>query len=51
MEREIRDVLTNSVQCDQLWSFVQKKQRRLQPDDPAEWGDTYTFLGLEREAS
>lgn len=31
MEREIHDVLTNSVQCDELWSFVQKKQRRLQP--------------------
>jgi len=50
MDREIRDVLTNSVQCDELWSFVQKKQRRLAPDDPPTWGDAYTFLGLERES-
>lgn len=49
MEREISGVYTNSIQCDELWSFVGKKQRRLQPGDSSEWGDAYTFLGLERE--
>ncbi len=50
MEEEIGEVLTSSVQCDELWSFVGKKERRLQPDDPIEWGDAYTYVGVDRES-
>lgn len=50
LEQELCNVYTSSVQCDELWSFVHTKERRLRPSDPAEWGDAYTFLGLERES-
>ncbi len=50
MEEEIGEVLTSSVQCDELYAFVGKKERRLAPDDPLEWGDAYTFVGIDRES-
>lgn len=49
MDREIRDVYTSSIQCDELWTYVGKKERRLLPSDPMEWGDAYTFVGIDRE--
>lgn len=42
-------VYTSSLQLDELWTFVGKKQRRLLPGDPIEYGDAYGFLGIDRE--
>lgn len=35
------------LEIDEIWSFVGKKQRRLRPGDSADFGDCYTFLGLD----
>lgn len=35
------------LEIDEIWSFVGKKQRRLRPSDSADFGDCYTFLGLD----
>lgn len=40
---DIRD-----IQCDEIWSYVAKKQARVTADDPAEFGDAYTYLGMAR---
>jgi IS1 family transposase len=37
------------VQADELWTFVQKKQRRLKVSDPAERGDQYIWAALDSE--
>jgi len=50
LDREIRDVCTNSIQCDELWTYCHTKERHLQPGDPSEWGDQYCFIALERES-
>lgn len=46
--RLVRGIAAHVVQCDETWSFVAKKEARVDPEkDPAEWGDIYTFLALD----
>lgn len=47
-DRIVRGVVTTDVEMDEIWSFVWKKQHRCGPNDPSEWGDNYTFVGLAR---
>src|ERR1700719_2534476 len=34
------------IECDELWSYVGKKQPQVTPDDGLDKGDQYTFLAL-----
>ena len=43
----MRDLQVAVVELDEIWAFVAKKQKRLTDDDPPEFGDCYTFLGLD----
>lgn len=45
----VRNVPTTCGQADELWTFVQKKQKRLTPDDPDERGDQYIWIALDAE--
>lgn len=47
-DRLVRGVETTDIEADEAWSFVHKKQRRLSPGDPEEWGDAYTFVAMAR---
>src|SRR5436309_13618970 len=52
LNRLVRNVEVNDVQCDELWNFVGMKEKtklRLGNTDP-ETGDVYTFVGIERES-
>ncbi len=49
-DRLVRGVRTADVEMDEIWSYVWKKQHRLQPGDPNEWGDNYTFVALARSS-
>ncbi|WP_437324147.1 IS1 family transposase [Sorangium sp. So ce381] len=44
--RIVRGVTCHVAQCDEIWSYVQKKQSRVTASDPAEFGDAYTFIGM-----
>jgi len=46
-DRLFRDLQVNVLEVDELWAYIAKKQARLQPGDPSEWGDSYTFVGLD----
>lgn len=46
-DARVRGLRSTLIQCDELWSFVGKKQHRVRDDDPAEFGDEYTFLGID----
>lgn len=35
------------LELDEVWTFVGKKQRRLLPTDPPEFGDQYVFVALD----
>ena len=45
----VRNVRPRCVQADELWTFVQKKQKRLKFDDPVVFGDAYLWLALDAE--
>ncbi len=50
LNRLVRGVGVEDVQCDELWNFVGMKEKtkaRKQITDP-ELGDAYTFVGIER---
>lgn len=43
-----RDLTCTEIECDEIWSFVGKKQRRVTAADPKEIGEAYTFVALDR---
>jgi len=45
----VRRIRPRYVQLDELWTFVHTKERHLNVGDPAEWDDTYTWIGLDSE--
>lgn len=47
-DRLVRDLDIREIQADEIWSYVQKKQARVRPDDDPSFGDAYTFLGVAR---
>lgn len=49
LTERIVDVRPAHVQADEAWTFVQKKQKRLKTDDPADFGDQYVWLGLDSD--
>src|SRR5208282_1676348 len=38
------------VECDEVWSFIGKKQKRVRPEDDQNLGDCYTFVAIERHS-
>jgi transposase-like protein/IS1 family transposase len=49
-DQHVRNVKPRFVQADELWSYVHTKEAHLHSDDPQEWGDAYTFIGLDSES-
>jgi transposase-like protein/IS1 family transposase len=50
MAEKVRNVEVRDVECDELWAFVGKKQKRVRPDDDQNLGDVYTFVSIERHS-
>jgi IS1 family transposase len=50
MAREIVNVKVRDVECDELWSFLGKKQKRVRPQDDQNLGDCYVFVAIERHS-
>lgn len=46
----IRNVPVKEIQADEIWSFIGKKEKALQPDDDPTLGDAYCFVGIERHS-
>jgi IS1 family transposase len=47
----IRDLASERIECDEVWAFVQKKQRRVTADDNvAEVGDCWTFVAFDPDS-
>ena len=38
---------TTRLELDEAWSFVHTKQGHLDPGDPKDWGDQYSFIALD----
>ncbi len=51
LEATVKNVEVNDVQLDEIWSFVgmKEKTRVARGKSPVEFGDSWTFYGIERE--
>ena len=47
LDSKVRNVDCPLIQADEIWSFVNKKQKKLKASDPYEYGDQYTFVALD----
>lgn len=41
-----RNLNVSTIELDEQWAFIGKKQKRVRHDDPAELGDAYLFIAL-----
>ncbi len=51
MDRRMRDLSLSHLECDEIWTFVRKKQGQLKPEERADpsIGDQYLFIALDEE--
>jgi IS1 family transposase len=50
LDEKMRGIQAEAIECDELWCYIQKKQRRVTVEDRyehPEYGDTYTFIALD----
>jgi transposase-like protein/IS1 family transposase len=50
MGEKVRNVEVRDVELDELFSFVNKKQKRVKPEDDPSFGDAYVFVAIERHS-
>jgi IS1 family transposase/transposase-like protein len=50
MTDKVSNVKVRDVECDELWAFIGKKQKRVRPEDDQNLGDAYTFVAIERNS-
>jgi hypothetical protein len=50
MATKVVNVKVRDVECDELWAFIGKKQKRVRPEDDPNFGDSYTFVAIERHS-
>ncbi len=48
MAQKVVNIKARDIECDEVWSFVGKKEKRVRPDDDPNFGDCYTFVAIER---
>ncbi|HUY15007.1 MAG TPA: IS1 family transposase [Terriglobia bacterium] len=49
LDARVRNLRPRYVELDELWTFVHTKEKNLASDDPADWGDAYTWVALDAE--
>ncbi len=46
----VRNISADFIECDEIWSFVAKKAKRVEVDrDPWFYGDQYTFVAIDTD--
>ena len=48
MGRLIVNIPVKDIEADEIWSFIQKKEKQCGPDDDPNYGDAYCFVAIER---
>jgi len=49
MDEKMRGLKCKFVESDEIWSFVNKKQKRCRKEDPAEYGDAWVFVAIDAD--
>lgn len=47
-DRIVRDLTCADLMADEQWSYIHTKKKRVRETDPAEYGDMYTYMVLDR---
>jgi IS1 family transposase len=47
MDEKMRNLPSQRIQCDEIWSYVRKKQAHLKPGESVRAGDFWTFVALD----
>lgn len=50
LDKHVRGVQVQYCQCDEIWAYVQKKQRKVVKGDSPEFGDAYTFVAFDQDS-
>ncbi len=48
MAEKVKNVVVRDLECDEVWSYLGKHQRRVRPEDDQNLGDAYVFVAIER---
>ncbi len=49
MDSKMRDLPCENLQFDELWGFIGKKQKHVQPEDSPDCGDVWTFCAIDSD--
>jgi len=49
MDRLMRDLPCERIQCDEIWAFVYAKQKNVPPEKRAEAGDVWTHIAIDSD--
>jgi IS1 family transposase len=49
-DEHVRNVTAKRVQCDEIWSFVGAKMKNVREEKAAEWGDVWTWVGIDADS-
>jgi IS1 family transposase len=49
LDRKMRNLSCEYLQFDELWGFIGKKQKHVEPDDNPELGDVWTFCAIDSD--
>ena len=49
MDGKMRDLPCENLQFDELWGFIGKKQKHVQPEDSPTCGDVWTFCAIDSD--
>lgn len=50
LEERIRGFRCEQIECDELWTFVQKRRARVRPGDSPEVGDAWIWSGVDPDS-
>ncbi|MFI5089211.1 MAG: IS1 family transposase [Terriglobales bacterium] len=50
LDAQMRNLRCNYIQCDEIWTYVGKKQKRVRDGDPPEAGDQWVFVAIDPES-
>jgi len=50
MDSRMQNLNCKVLQCDEIWTFVAKKQKHVRMSDPTEFGDAWIFIALDAES-
>ena len=49
LNERMRQISCRHLQCDEIWTYVAKKERHVRDDDPAEFGDQWVYVALDAD--